>query len=85
MAPVAQRGQWALHLGGYLFPIQDLRHGFSILELCHPMADGVRRLMERDPSGEELAAKMAAELDVAVEITASGKVIGTAAEEGCRG
>jgi hypothetical protein len=49
------------------------------------MADGVRRLMERDPSGEELAAKMAAELDVAVEITASGKVIGTAAEEGCRG
>jgi hypothetical protein len=49
------------------------------------MADGVRRLMEPDPSGEELAAKMAAALDVAVEITASGKVIGTAAEEGCRG
>jgi transcriptional regulator with XRE-family HTH domain len=51
------------------------------------MADGARRLMERDPTGRELAlalaetATAADSLIVSVEITASGTVSGATAED----
>jgi transposase len=83
----ASSAAWTVGASPWRLPLPDTGSPSWFLHLGTLSSHGRRgaTVDGADPSGEELAAKMAAALDVAVEITASGKVIGTAAEEGCRG